>query len=63
VPIPFCNALSYTILAVTMSSTAMPIFIEKIFSMNMGIAVDDMVTAKMVYEKALEKVIGSRWPL
>jgi ornithine cyclodeaminase/alanine dehydrogenase len=36
---------------------------EKIFSMNMGIAVDDMVTAKMVYERALQKGIGTRWPL
>jgi alanine dehydrogenase len=36
---------------------------EKIFSMNMGIAVDDMVTAKRVYERALQKGIGTRWPL
>jgi len=36
---------------------------EKIFSMNMGIAVDDMVTAKIVYERALQKGIGTRWPL
>jgi alanine dehydrogenase len=36
---------------------------EKIFSINMGIAVDDMVTAKMVYERALQKGIGTRWPL
>jgi len=36
---------------------------EKIFSMNMGIAVDDMVTAKIVYDRALQKRIGTRWPL
>src|SRR5665647_3961283 len=28
---------------------------ERIFSMNMGIAVDDMVTAKVLYERALER--------
>ena len=36
---------------------------ERIFSMNMGIAVDDMVTAKIVYDRALQKGIGTRWPL
>ena len=36
---------------------------EKIFSINMGIGVDDMVTAKIVYERALQKGIGTRWPL
>jgi ornithine cyclodeaminase/alanine dehydrogenase len=36
---------------------------ERIFSMNMGIAIDDMVTAKIVYERALQKGIGTRWPL
>ena len=36
---------------------------ERIFSMNMGIAVDDMVTAKIVYERACQKGIGTRWPL
>jgi len=36
---------------------------ERIFSMNMGIAVDDMVTAKIVYERALEKGIGTHLPL
>lgn len=36
---------------------------ERIFSMNMGIAVDDMVTAKYVYEKALEEKAGVRLPL
>jgi len=29
----------------------------------MGIAVDDMVTAKLIYERALEKGRGSRLPL
>ena len=36
---------------------------ERIFSMNMGIAVDDMVTAKMVYRRALERGIGIKLPL
>jgi alanine dehydrogenase len=36
---------------------------ERIFSMNMGIAVDDMVTAKLVYERAREKGAGTRLPL
>jgi ornithine cyclodeaminase/alanine dehydrogenase len=36
---------------------------EKIFSMNMGIAIDDMVTAKMVYERAVEKGVGTDLPL
>jgi alanine dehydrogenase len=36
---------------------------ERIFSMNMGIAVDDMVTAKIVYERALESGIGTKLPL
>lgn len=36
---------------------------ERIFSMNMGIAVDDMVTAKLIYQKALEKGAGTRLPL
>ncbi|MDI6755920.1 MAG: ornithine cyclodeaminase family protein [Thermodesulfobacteriota bacterium] len=36
---------------------------EKIFSMNMGIAVDDMVTAKLVYERALAEGTGTRLPL
>jgi len=31
--------------------------------MNMGIAVDDMVTAKLVYERAREKGAGTRLPL
>lgn len=32
---------------------------EKIFCMNMGIAVDDMVTAKLIYDRALEKGAGT----
>jgi alanine dehydrogenase len=36
---------------------------ERIFCMNMGIAVDDMVTAKLIYEQALKKGAGTRLPL
>lgn len=36
---------------------------ERIFSMNMGIAVDDMVTAKVLYQKAIEQKAGTRLPL
>ena len=36
---------------------------ERIFSMNMGIAVDDMVTAQVLYERALERGAGVRLPL
>jgi ornithine cyclodeaminase/alanine dehydrogenase-like protein (mu-crystallin family) len=36
---------------------------ERIFSMNMGIAVDDMVTAKALYERAKERGAGTRLPL
>ena len=36
---------------------------ERIFSMNMGIAVDDMVAAKVLYERALERGAGVRLPL
>ena len=36
---------------------------ERIFSMNMGIAVDDMVTARLVYERALARETGTRLPL
>jgi ornithine cyclodeaminase/alanine dehydrogenase len=36
---------------------------ERIFSMNMGIAVDDMVTARVLYERALERGAGARLPL
>ena len=36
---------------------------ERIFSMNMGIAVDDVVTARVLYERALERGAGVRLPL
>jgi ornithine cyclodeaminase/alanine dehydrogenase len=36
---------------------------ERIFSMNMGIAVDDIVTAARVYARAVERGIGTRLPL
>ncbi len=36
---------------------------ERIFSMNMGIAVDDVVTAKALYELAHERGAGTRLPL
>ena len=36
---------------------------ERIFSMNMGIAVDDVVTAKALYDRALERGAGIRLPL
>jgi ornithine cyclodeaminase/alanine dehydrogenase len=36
---------------------------ERIFSMNMGIAVDDMVVAKALYQKALARNVGVRLPL
>jgi len=36
---------------------------ERIFSMNMGIAVDDMVTAKLLYDRALARGAGVRLPL
>ena len=36
---------------------------ERVFSMNMGIAVDDMVTAKVLYERALERGAGACLPL
>ena len=36
---------------------------ERIFSMNMGIAVDDMVTARVLYALALERGAGTRLPL
>ncbi|MCK4276406.1 MAG: ornithine cyclodeaminase family protein [Phycisphaerae bacterium] len=36
---------------------------ERIFSMNMGIAVDDMVTAKVLYQRAMERNIGVKLPL
>ena len=31
--------------------------------MNMGIAVDDMVTAKVLYDRAREREAGTRLPL
>ncbi len=37
--------------------------LERIFSMNMGIAVDDMVTAKLIYERALERETGTKLSL
>ena len=36
---------------------------ERYFSMNMGIAVDDMVTARLVYQQAVRKGIGVKLPL
>ena len=36
---------------------------ERIFSMNMGIAVDDMVTAKLLYQRAQESGRGTKLPL
>ena len=36
---------------------------ERIFSMNMGIAVDDVVTAKLLYDLARERGVGTRLPL
>lgn len=36
---------------------------QRIFSMNMGIAIDDMVTAKILLERARAKGIGTRLPL
>ena len=36
---------------------------ERIFSMNMGIAVDDMVTAKVLYRRAVESGAGVKLPL
>jgi ornithine cyclodeaminase/alanine dehydrogenase-like protein (mu-crystallin family) len=36
---------------------------ERIFSMNMGIAVDDMVTAKLIYERAVAEGAGTRLEL
>ena len=36
---------------------------ERIFSMNMGIAVDDMVTAQLLYQRAVEQNAGHRLPL
>jgi ornithine cyclodeaminase/alanine dehydrogenase len=36
---------------------------EKIFAMNMGIAIDDMVTAKLLYDRAQAMGVGVRLPL
>jgi len=36
---------------------------DRIFSMNMGIAIDDMVTAKVLYERARRDSIGVELPL
>jgi ornithine cyclodeaminase/alanine dehydrogenase-like protein (mu-crystallin family) len=36
---------------------------ERIFCMNMGIAVDDMVTARVLYERAVARGAGVRLPL
>lgn len=36
---------------------------ERIFSMNMGIAIDDMVTARVLYQRAIERKAGVRLPL
>jgi ornithine cyclodeaminase/alanine dehydrogenase-like protein (mu-crystallin family) len=36
---------------------------ERIFCMNMGIAVDDVVTARALYEKAVARGAGVRLPL
>ena len=36
---------------------------ERIFSMNMGIAVDDMVTARLLYDRAVESGLGTKLPL
>jgi ornithine cyclodeaminase/alanine dehydrogenase-like protein (mu-crystallin family) len=36
---------------------------ERIFSMNMGIAVDDVVTGRLLYDLAQERGAGTRLPL
>jgi ornithine cyclodeaminase/alanine dehydrogenase len=36
---------------------------ERIFSINMGIAIDDMVTARVLYQRAIERKAGTRLPL
>lgn len=36
---------------------------QRIFAMNMGIAIDDMVTAKLLYERAMATGAGTRLPL
>jgi len=36
---------------------------ERIFCLNMGIAIDDMVTARLLYQRAQERKIGTQLPL
>ena len=36
---------------------------EKIFSMQMGIGIEDLVTAKLLYDRALQAGAGARLPL
>jgi ornithine cyclodeaminase/alanine dehydrogenase len=36
---------------------------ERIMSMHLGLAIEDMATAKLVYERAKEKGVGTRLPL
>ena len=36
---------------------------ERIMSMNLGLAIEDMATAKLIYDKAKEKGTGTRLPL
>ena len=36
---------------------------ERIFSLNMGIAVDDMVTADLLYHRAVKRGVGTKLPL
>ena len=36
---------------------------ERVFSMNMGIAIDDMVTAGVLYQRASQRGIGVALPL
>lgn len=36
---------------------------ERIFSMNMGIAIEDMATARVLYRRAMERGAGTRLPL
>jgi ornithine cyclodeaminase/alanine dehydrogenase len=36
---------------------------ERIMCMNLGLAIEDMITAMFVYEEALERGIGTRLPL
>ena len=36
---------------------------ERTMSMNLGLAIEDMATAKLIYDKAKEKGTGTRLPL